>query len=108
MKLITKEIAKSLPALYANENLSADQVKVPLKLFNPTGPGTWYVTEYDPSEELGFGYVDLGMGPGCAELGYISIAELRSLRLPLGLTIERDLHWNPETTLKAVMDGDKR
>ena len=31
------------------------------------------------------------------ELGYFSLSELRSARGPLGLAIERDLHWKPKT-----------
>lgn len=27
------------------------------------------------------------------ELGYVSLSELKSLRLPYGLSIERDLYW---------------
>lgn len=107
MKLITKAIAAQLPALYANEDKKAEDVKVPLKLFNPAGAGSWFITEYNPEDELAFGFVDLGHGPGCAELGYISIEELRSVKLPFGLSIERDLHWNPNTTLAEVMAGKR-
>ena len=35
------------------------------------------------------------------ELGYFSLAELEGIRGPLGLGIERDLHWS-ETTLEAL------
>lgn len=102
MKLITKEIAKTLPALYANEEKEAKDVKVPLKLFNPCGPGTWYITEMDPETGTMFGFAEIG-DPDCAELGYVSLQELESLRLPFGLKIERDLHWDPSTTLEEVM-----
>jgi hypothetical protein len=64
-----------------------------VKLFNPTGAGTWYISEYDPTDRLAFGVSDLGMG--CAELGYISMAELVEFRGRLGLPIERDLHFTP-------------
>ena len=30
------------------------------------------------------------------ELGYVSLNELRSVRGPLGLPIERDLYWQPK------------
>lgn len=103
MQLLTKAILKQLPPLGAGSEKSAEAVKVPLKLFSPVGAATWYITEYDPEEELGFGWCDLGMG--CPELGYVSIAELRSARLPLGLTIERDIFWDGDTTLADVMSG---
>ena len=36
-----------------------------------------------------FGLCDLGF----PELGYVSLNELQGVRGPLGLGIERDLHW---------------
>lgn len=105
--LITKEIASKLPALYTNDSKPAEEIKVPLKLFNPIGAGYWYITEMNPETGIMFGWADLGFGPGCAELGYIDLNELKSLRLPLGLSIERDRHWDGNTTLRQVMDGDK-
>ena len=107
MELITKTVAKTLPALGATSEKSAERIKVPLKLFNPCGSQTWFIVEYDPSEDLAFGWADLGMG--CPELGYISIAELRAVKVPpFGLGIERDIHWDNSTTLREVMDGKKR
>lgn len=103
-KLITKDILKRLPALYANDGKKAEEVKVPLKLFNPVGIGTWYITEYDPAEDLGFGWCDLGT----PELGYVSVAELRSVKLRFGLKIERDAHWDPNTTLAQVQKGEAK
>lgn len=101
--LITKEIAKKLPALNSLEGADHSMIKVPLKLFNPTGIGTWYITEYDPATEMAFGYCDLGY----PELGYVSIDELKNVKLPFGLTIERDVHWDPNTTLDQVMNGER-
>lgn len=60
----------------------------PLKLFNPVGPGIWLITEMDADGDTLFGLCDLDMG--APELGHVSLAELLSVRLPLGLTIERD------------------
>lgn len=102
MKLITKEILKKLPELYANEDKKPEDIKVPLKLFNPSGVGTWYITEYDPERDLAFGWCDLG----CPELGYVSIKELRSIKGAFGLGIERDIYWDSNTTLKEVMEGE--
>ena len=103
MILITKEIANKLPKLYANENSKPEDIKVPLKLFNPTGIGTWYIIEYDPETEMAFGYCDLGY----PELGYVSILELKEVKLPFGLTVEQDVHWDPNTTLDKVMNGER-
>lgn len=63
-----------------------------VKLFNPTGAGTWYLSEYDSNERMAFGASDLGYG---AELGYIGMEELVAFRGRFGLPIERDLHFTP-------------
>lgn len=60
------------------------------KFFNPCGPGTWYMTEYDPEERLAFGLCVIHE----AELGYFSLDELESIELMAGLGIERDLYWH--------------
>ena len=107
MMLITKEIASKLPRLYETEMLEPENIKVPLKLFNPCGVGTWYVTEYDPDSGEMFGWADLG-DPMCAELGYLpTLDEFKSMRLPFGLSIERDRHWDSNTTLRQVMNGER-
>jgi hypothetical protein len=80
---------------------AADPVPV-LKLFNPAGPGTWLVTEIDAAGDLMFGLCDLDMG--CAELGYVSLAELTSVRLPFGLKIERDLFFDGRVPLSRWAD----
>ena len=104
MMLITKEIANKLPTLYSNEEATSNDVKVPLKLFNPCGAQTWFITEMDPETGLMFGYVT---GMGFDELGYVDLNELKAVRLPLGLTIERDRHWDSNNTLAQVMSGEK-
>jgi len=103
--MLTKPVLKKLPALYANEGKEAEQVKVPLKLFNPQGPQTWYITELDPETKRAFGYVT---GMGFDELGYIDLNELEAIQLPFGMYIERDIHWNMDNTLAQVMNGEKR
>lgn len=88
MKLITAEIRKKLPPLYANESKKPAEVPVVFKLFNPAGAGTWFITEGDLETGMLFGLCDLGMGT--PELGYVQLQELEGLRLPFGLKIERD------------------
>lgn len=89
MKLVTKKIAAALPALYANEKVVDPMVIV--KFFTPDSNWTWYATEYDPEQELFFGFVQGFEG----ELGYFSLDELESATGPMGLHIERDRHWTP-------------
>jgi len=38
---------------------------------------------------------------GCPELGFVCMHELRDLRGPLGLPVERDLHVDADKTLSA-------
>lgn len=64
-----------------------------VKLFNPVGAATWLVTELDEDGDTLFGLADLGVG--CPELGSFSLAELRGVHLPFGLTIERDIGFAP-------------
>tara|TARA_E500000305_G_C3944018_1_gene198918 strand:- start:196 stop:492 length:297 start_codon:yes stop_codon:yes gene_type:complete len=88
MELLTKEIEAKLRANHKSKS-STSGFKYEVKLFNPTGRGTWYLSELD-DDNIAFGLCDLGY----PELGYVSLDELKSLKLPLGLKIERDLHWD--------------
>jgi hypothetical protein len=89
MKLLTKEILAKLPPIGSQE--SNPDPTVVVKFFDPCGSWTWYATEFDPATGEFFGLVD-GFEQ---ELGYFHLAELESVRGPLGLGIERDLHWTP-------------
>jgi len=62
-----------------------------VKLFNPTGAGTWYLSEYDPDTRQAFGVANILD----RELGYIDMAELVAFRGQFGLPIERDLYCTP-------------
>jgi hypothetical protein len=102
MKLFTKALLKEIPTLDETAELGIDKSIVYAKFFSPVGAGTWYITAYDPIHNEAFGYVNLG-DSDMAELGYIPMGELESLRLPFGLKIERDMHFT-KTPLKQVMD----
>jgi hypothetical protein len=88
MKLLTKDLLKKLPPLYATENEADPMVWV--KFFYPDFSWTWYGIEFD-GKDFFFGWVD-GDFP---ELGYFSLAELRQTRGKLGCPIERDLYFKP-------------
>ena len=95
MKLLTKEIEKKLLAnpLYSGEGEKNHERQVVAKFFNPSGAGTWYVTEGERQEDdwLFFGLAKLHE----AELGYFTLSELSSIKCPpFGLPIERDLYWS--------------
>ena len=88
MKLLTKEIRKKLPPLYSQEEKGQKAI-AHVKFFTPDSSWTWYATEFD-GEDTFFGLVDGHV----MELGYFSLAELQTVRGPMGLPIERDLFWS--------------
>jgi hypothetical protein len=100
MKLITKEIEKKLPPLGSTGSKKPENVPIIVKFFNPSGAGTWWITEGNLQTGELFGYAKIQEG----ELGYISLQELQSFRGRMGLGIERDMHYGNHT-LKEVMDG---
>ena len=92
MKLLTKAIETAL----ADPRRTHETAQVPVcKFFNPCGAATWliYAREHEEPDVL-WCLADLGMG--CVEYGTVSLSELQSLRLPFGLTIERDLCFTPK------------
>jgi len=88
MKLLTMEIRKKLPKLYSTEHIPTGEKTCFVKFFNPTGSWTWYATEFD-GEDIFFGLVD-GFE---LEWGTFSLSELKSVKGPFGLGIERDLYF---------------
>ena len=74
-----------------------------VKIFTPDGNATWLLTEInDPDIDLAFGLCDLGLGH--PELGYVTLSELDAARGPLGLPLERDLHFVATRTLAAYAE----
>ena len=73
-----------------------------VKLFDPAGSWTWYLSEFDGEDEA-FGYVQ-GFEN---EFGYISLNELALVRGRMGLPIERDLHWTPKR-LSEIQAKERR
>lgn len=92
-------------AAQRDEKPEPDPVPV-LKLFNPLGAATWLATELDSDDDTLFGLADLGFG--CPELGYFSLSEIASVRLPLGLGIERDIGFETPHSLSVWADAARR
>jgi len=108
MKLLTKAIAATLVKNYEHSAETGESAKdVVVKYFTPWANATWYVSEGMPVDNLGrpmpsaaknpnvydwhlYGYCDLG-DPMMAELGYVMLSDLMSLKGPAGLKVERDL-----------------
>jgi len=93
MKLMTKEVENTFANIGSQED-SEDPIVV-VKFFNPAGAGTWYATEYDPEDQMFFGYVSI-FGDFCDEWGPFSLAELESYKSKSGLGIERDIYQSPQ------------
>ena len=91
MKLLTQELRKKLPPLYAQDGKGGRAI-VHAKFFTPDSNWTFYASEYDGQDRF-FGLVD----GHCKELGYFNLAELEEVAGPMGLPIERDLHWKPRS-----------
>ena len=69
-KLMTKELADTIPPLYANDGADdPDAVVAKAKLFSPYSGWRWYITEWDP------------------ETGTCSSASSRGLRRSWGISI---------------------
>ena len=92
MQLLTDKIKKALPSLYSTEQTPCLEKHVVVKFFNPLGSQTWEIVEGSYQEDMDtwllFGKCDLGYG---AEWGYVTLAELESIKLPMGMGIERDI-----------------
>ena len=92
-------------AAQRDETPEPDPVPV-LKLFNPVGAATWLATELESDDDALFGLADLGFG--CPELGYFSLSEIASVRLPFGLGIERDIGFETPFPLSRWTDAARR
>lgn len=99
---MTKELEKKMPTYEEIEDVKYDDLKVLVHYFNPAGRGNWFGVSYDPETRIMFGYVSI-FGDWNDEAGDFSLQELEELKLPLGLSIERNLHWTPKS-LKEVRD----
>lgn len=107
MKLLTKGLLKAFEKQGDTSRQQASETKVIAKFFNPVGAGTWYAAEWIPEEGIFFGFVSL-FNDYNDEMGYFSLQELEEYRGPLGLGIERDLHFKPGSyTLQQLIDGER-
>jgi len=96
MKLLPKEIREQLPPLYSQDGKGGKAV-VYVKYFTPSSSWTWLVTEGEPvlsesGAEIDFKFFGLVFGLE-REFGYFLLSELEEVRGPIGLPIERDLHF---------------
>lgn len=100
-KLLTKADEGNLMPLFSTEQLQAENVHYPVKLFGIYTDWRWYLSEYDGKSEA-FGIVFNSMVPQ-GEFGYIPLDEMVNLvkgDLPL---VERDLYWKADSTMADIL-----
>ncbi len=106
MDLLTETLRAALRANADAANRPGHDPVPVVKFFNPCGAATWLATELDADGDTLFGLADLGFG--CPELGSFSLSEIAGLRLPFGLGIERDLHFETRFTLSVWAEWSRR
>jgi len=93
-----------IPRLYETENIPLKDKLIYLHLF--IGGCDWFICEYDPEEEIFFGYANLNDDIN-AEWGYISFRELKDIKVSVStyskeknlvevkewMEVDCDLHW---------------
>ena len=89
MKLMTESIRKQIPQIGSQDQNPDPTVYV--KFFCPWNHWSWFAYEFDGSD-IFFGFVKGDFD----EYGTFSLSELESVRGPMGLTIERDIHFQPK------------
>jgi len=94
--LLDQKSRETLHPLYSGEEKGLGAL-VQVKFFTPDAQWTWYASEFD-GEDIFFGLV-IGLE---IELGYFSLSELKSVKGPLGLLIERDLHFKSKTLQELI------
>jgi len=84
----TKERLSRIPKLYATESTPAREKLIHLHFF--IGGCDWYVAEYD-GEDLFFGFAILNEDYEMAEWGYVSLSELKSIKLKGWLEVDCEI-----------------
>jgi len=99
MKLLPKEIRELLPPLYSQDGKGGKAV-VFAKYFTPSSSWSWFAISGEPvlsesGSEIDYRFFGLVFGHE-KEFGYFLLSELEEVRGPMGLPIERDLHFQPK------------
>jgi len=90
-----KEFEKAFEDAKKRQNISLDDSIVKAHFFY--GQTDWYILDYEPSENMFFGYVILNGDVQNAEAGYISIDELHTVK-----GIELDFYWTQKELGKVL------
>lgn len=94
MKLLTEKQMKQLRKNYELRVETDESSPAVVKLFNPCGAGTWYVSELAPDNETAYGLAHITD----SDFGMFSLKELESIKCPpFNLPIERDTSFQENT-----------
>jgi hypothetical protein len=89
-----------LPTYAELADTGFDDIVCTVKLFNPTGAGTWWLASFDSDTHIAWGVAEIVE----REVGSFDMDELVAFRGRMGLPIERDLHYRPQT-IAAILEG---
>ncbi len=111
--LLPDSIASVLPAIDATTNMPPEDIKIPLK-WQLGYRITWYPYEYDGEDIVKAYYTcHLGVIIGSAKFSVDHLSRLdftndeaEDFLSAMEMFIERDLEWNPATTLKYLQDEE--
>ena len=98
MKLLTKQQRTQMIKNHEQQD-GTKKFDCVVKLFNPLGMGTWYLSELDPKTNIAYGLCSITD----AEYGYVSLDELSNTNVGMGLSIERDIMWPSGLSLQECM-----
>ena len=101
---MTKEIEKRLEKFPLNsQEGKGEDAEIVCKFFSPIGAWTWYVLEANKRDDGDFDMFGIVVnGHGEKEYGYFTLGELKSVKLPFGLGIERDLYFTPSKVKDVI------
>lgn len=108
--IYTLERPKDDPSLYSTHGVAENAIVV-AHYFLPGTNADWYVLQYDPEEDIIFGWAETI--PGRGELGSSSVTELQSVEIVIPIKVEGqissvpsrvefDQHWKPKPLSEEV------
>jgi Protein of unknown function (DUF2958) len=94
--------ADRLPTIAEIAGRNLDTVACPIKLFNPTARGSWFIAAYDADTRTAWGVAEIVS----REAGPIDMAEIVDFRGRFGLPIERELYYSAQTVAALLTKGE--
>jgi len=95
----------SMPRLYEAQSVPYPERWVQARFLRENGE--WFAVEYDPEQQLFYGYIDVRPGP--PHWGYFGLDEIVDCWIPsLCPELEMDLDWAPRQVkeIPAILGGE--